>query len=135
LVLAKPGESAVHQTQAIEFTPTGDVYIPDLLVYPREQNPVDGATVLADRALLVVEITSTPTADRDRTRKMSGYASGAVPLYLLIDPLDQHGPPVTLYSKPEDGVYQNMTWMACGEVITLPEPFDLKIDTGQFPRK
>jgi Uma2 family endonuclease len=135
LVLAKQDECAVHQMQAIEFTPTGDVYIPDLLVYPREKTPPDGNTVPADHALLVVEITSKPTASRDRERKMSGYADGAIPLYLLVDPLDPHGPHVTLYSKPEGGAYQSMMWMAYGEVITLPEPFDLKIDTGEFPRK
>lgn len=134
LVLAKPAGCAVHQIQAMELAPDRDVYVPDLLVYPHEKTSAGGNTVAAEHALLVVEITSRPTAEHDRELKMSGYANAAVPLYLLIDPLDPHGPHVTLYSKPENGVYQSMVWAAYGEVITLPEPFELKIDTGQFPR-
>ena len=135
LVLAKPVDCAVHQTQAIELASTGDLYIPDLLVYPREKMPADGYTAPAEYALLVVEITSPSNANHDRMRKLWGYAHGLVPLYLLIDRLDPDGPHVTLYSAPEAGVYQNSTRVRYGEVITLPEPFELKIDTGQFPRK
>ena len=135
LVLAKPLDCAVHQTQAIELASTGDLYIPDLLVYPREKMPADGYTGPAEHALLVVEITSPSNANHDRKRKLWGYAHGPVPLYLLVDRLDPDGPHVMLYAKPENGVYQSMTRVPYGEAITLPEPFDLKINTGEFPRK
>lgn len=135
LVHAKPAECLVHQTQAIELASTGDLYIPDLLVYPREKTPEDGNTVPAEHALLVVGITSPSNADQDRKRKLWGYAHGPVPLYLLVDPHASDGPHVTLYSTPDAGVYQNSTRVRYGEVITLPEPFDLKIDTGRFSRK
>lgn len=134
LVLAKKPDWGVHQTQAIEVEPTGDLYIPDLLVYPREELPADGYTAPAGHALLVVEITSPSNADHDRKRKLWGYAHGRVPLYLLVDRIDPEGPHVTLYSLPENGIYQSSTRVPFGEPLTLPEPFNLKIDTGRFPR-
>jgi Uma2 family endonuclease len=133
LVLAKRPNWGIHQTQAVELASTGDVYIPDLLVYPREDLPETGVTAPAEHALLVVEITSPSNADHDRKRKLWGYAHGPVPLYLLVDRHAADGPHVTLYSRPENGAYQNMTRVPFGDTITLPEPFELKIDTGTFP--
>ena len=133
-VLAERQGWGVHQTQAIEFAPTGDIYVPDLLIYPREEMPEDGYTAPAEHALFVVEITALSNPDYYRKRKLWGYAHGQVPLYLLIDAHASDGPHVTLYSLLENGVYQSMTRVPYGEVITLPEPFELKIDTGQFPR-
>lgn len=135
LVRATPDALAIHQTQAVELGATGDIYIPDLLVYPREKTPTEGCTVPAEHALLAVEITSPSNANNDRKRKLWGYAHGPVPIYLLIDPHAADGPHVTLYSTPESGAYQDMKRVPYGGAITLPEPFDLKIDTGQFPRK
>ena len=135
LVLAKPAGCMVHQTQAIELASTGDVYIPDLLVYPSEKMPPDGNTAPAEHALLVIEITSPSNADHDRKRKLWGHAHGPVPIYLLVDRLDADGPHVTLYAKPENGVYQSSMRVPYGEAIMLPEPFELKIDTGEFPGK
>lgn len=135
LVLAKKPGWGIYQTQAIEIASTGDVYIPDLLVYPRDKTPAEGYTVAAEHALLVVEITSPANADHDRKRKLWGYAHGPVPIYLLVDPHAADGPHVTLHFRPEAGEYQNTSRVPYGESITLPEPFDLKIDTGQFPRK
>lgn len=133
-VLAKHEDWGVHQTQAIELTSTGDVYIPDLMIYPRSKIPNSGLHVPAEHALLVVEITSPSNADHDRKRKLWGYAHGPVPLYLFVDRHAKDGPHVTLYSKPEQGAYQHMVRAPFGDTITLPEPFDLKIDTARFPR-
>lgn len=135
LARAMPEDWDIHQTQAVEFASTGDIYIPDLMVYRAESLPAEGNVAPPEHALLVVEITSPSNADHDRKRKLWGYAHGPVPLYLLVDPHAKDGPHVTLYSRPDAGVYQNVTRVPYGEVITLPEPFDLKIDTGQFPRK
>jgi len=135
LVRSVPDEWHIHQTQAIELGATGDIYIPDLVVYPHEKMPADGTTAPAEHALLVVEITSPSNADHDRKRKLWGYAHAPVPHYLFVDRHAKGGPHVTLYSKPEVGVYQSMVRVRYGETITLPEPFDLKIDTGTFPRR
>lgn len=136
-VLARtiPDDWEIFQTQAIEIGSTGDIYIPDLAVYRPQDVPAEGITAPPDRALLVVEITSPSNADHDRKRKLWGYAHGPVPIYLLVDPHAADGPHVTLYCRPEAGEYQEKTRVPYGESLTLPEPFDLKIDTGQFPRK
>jgi Uma2 family endonuclease len=130
-----PDEWDLHQGMAIEVADSGDIFMPDLLVYPNEKLPGTGNTAPAEHALLAVEITSPSNASHDRECKPEAYAQGSVPLYLLVDRLDRDGPHVTLYSMPEDGVYQSMTRAPFGETITLPEPFDLKIDTGTFPRR
>jgi Uma2 family endonuclease len=130
-----PDDWEIFQTQAVEIGSTGDIYIPDLVVYRPQNLPSEGITASPEQALLVVEITSPSNADHDRTRKLWGYAHAPVPLYLLIDPHAKDGPHVTLYSTPESGAYQDMKRVPYGGAITLPEPFDLKIDTGQFPRK
>jgi Uma2 family endonuclease len=125
----------VFQTQAVELRATGDVYIPDLVVYPQEKHPIDGVVTPAEHALLVVEITSPSNAEHDRKRKVWGYAHGPVPLYLLVDPHASDGPQVMLYSRPKDGTYQTVEQVSYGEEIRLPAPFDLTVDTSIFPTK
>ena len=135
LARAIPDEWEIYPEVGVQIGSTGDLYIPDLTVCPPGIESAEDKVMLAEHALLVVEITSPSNADQDRKRKLWGYAHGPVPLYLLVDPHASDGPHVTLYSTPDAGVYQNSTRVRYGEVITLPEPFDLKLDTGQFPRK
>jgi Uma2 family endonuclease len=130
-----PEEWEIYPEMGVLLASTGDLYIPDLTICPPGIEPVEDKVILAEHALLVVEITSPSNADNDRKRKLWGYAHGPVPLYLLVDPHAKDGPHVTLYFTPEAGRYQNSTRVRYGEVMTLPEPFDLKIDTGQFPRR
>ncbi len=132
--LHERGDWLVLQNQAVQLGATGDIYIPDLVVFPRERFPDKGCIAPAEHALLVVEITSPSNADHDRKRKLWGYAHGPVPLYLLVDPHAADGPHVTLHSQPKHGVYQDTTRVPYGDHVTLPEPFDLKIDTSRFPR-
>jgi Uma2 family endonuclease len=132
LVFAKPTDWGVYQTQGVQIGSTGDIYIPDLLVYPRDQLPARGFVAPAEHAQLVVEITSPSNADHDRKTKLWGYAHAPVPLYLLVDPHAADGPHVTLHSRPENGAYQTIVRRPFGEVVEVPEPFDLKIDTARF---
>ncbi|HEV2347421.1 MAG TPA: Uma2 family endonuclease [Actinocrinis sp.] len=132
---AIPDEWDIYPELGIRLASTGDLYIPDLTICPPEVQPTEGKVVLAEHTLLVVEITSPANADHDRKRKLWGYAHGLVPLYLLIDPHASDGPHVALFSKPDKGIYLSMTRVPYGDPITLPAPFDLKIDTDQFPRK
>ncbi|MEU1701653.1 hypothetical protein ACPCC5_10000 [Streptomyces pseudogriseolus] len=81
-----------------------------------------------------VEITSKATASRDRTAKPAACAMGSVPLYLLIDGRAPGGPAFTLHGAPENGVYRVLESGRFGEPIKLPAPFDLVIDTGEFPQ-
>ncbi|WP_412077248.1 Uma2 family endonuclease [Streptomyces xanthophaeus] len=65
-------------------------------VYADVSDPVDAA-----EALLVVEITSKSNAEDDRKKKLWAYAHAPVPVYLLIDRFDEHGPTATLFTGPE----------------------------------
>ena len=53
---------------------------------------------------------------------------------LLVDPWDVDGPAVTLYAEPVDGEYRSTKRVPCGRVIALPAPFDIALDTADFPR-
>ncbi|MFE3458987.1 Uma2 family endonuclease [Nocardiopsis aegyptia] len=127
-------ECTVHQNIDLRIPAHGSLYIPDLVILPGrilDRAPEHSA---AD-ALLVVEVTSKSTADRDRRAKLRGYAHAHIPLYLLVDrwdPITGRGE-VTLFSSPEDGRYTDITKVPFGKDIHLPEPFDLTLDTSGFP--
>ncbi|MFG2750693.1 Uma2 family endonuclease [Streptomyces xanthophaeus] len=133
-----PPEWEVYQTLGIHIAPLDKLYVPDLVLAPRDvvegvaadvSDPVDAA-----EALLVVEITSQSNAEDDRKKKLWAYAHAPVPVYLLIDRFDEHGPTATLFSEPENGAYRHTERVAFGGVLKLPEPFPLVLDTEQFPR-
>ncbi|WP_121188055.1 Uma2 family endonuclease [Nocardiopsis sp. Huas11] len=128
------GECTVHQNIDLRIPESGSLYIPDLVVLPgsvMDRGPEHSAS----DALLVVEVTSRSTADRDRKAKLRGYAHAQIPLYLLVDrwdPATGRGE-VTLFSGPENGTYTSVVKVPFGKDIHLPEPFDLTLDTSGFP--
>ncbi|WP_433699865.1 Uma2 family endonuclease [Nocardiopsis sp. CA-288880] len=127
-------EAEVHQTVDVRVPFRSGLYIPDLLVIPHSVMEYDPENLVSD-ALLVVEVTSRSTADRDRKPKLWGYAHAGIPLYLLVDRWDPETDrgEVTLFSGPENGVYTGATKVPFGKEIHLPAPFDLTLDTGGFP--
>ncbi|WP_405618344.1 Uma2 family endonuclease [Streptomyces sp. NBC_00076] len=129
-----PQDWGVYQRLALATPSRLGLYVPDLAVVPRlELRTGDDSFVPAGEAELVVEITSRHTASNDRVHKAAGYAEAGVPLYLLIDPLAPGGPTSTLYGEPKGGGYRPLSVAKFGELLTLPAPFDLIIDTGEFP--
>lgn len=84
-------------------------------------------------AELVVEVTSRSNARHDRISKPAAYATAGIPLYLLVDRWAPEGPTATLYGEPKGDVYRPLSTAKFGEAIKLPAPFDLSIDTGEFP--
>lgn len=128
-----PDGCAIVQAQGVTIPGKAGLYIPDLAVVPREVLETPGYRIPAEEALLVVEITSRENANHDRVTKAHGYAQAAVGLYLLLDPWHSGKPTATLFGEPEGGVYRMLQKVEYGGVLTLPEPFDLKIDTGIFP--
>lgn len=80
-----------------------------------------------------MEITSKSNASNDRIKKAAGYAQAGVPLYLLIDNWAPGGPTITLFGEPTGDVYRVLRAGKFGDQIELPEPFDLSLDTGEFP--
>ncbi|MEU3308527.1 Uma2 family endonuclease [Nocardiopsis sp. NPDC006832] len=128
------GEAEVHQNIDVRVPMRSGLYIPDLVVLPGSIM-MRSAEHSAEDALLLVEVTSQSTAKMDRKPKLWGYAHAGVPLYLLVDRWDPDGGggEITLFSDPENGRYTSITKVPFGKEIHLPEPFDLTLDTGEFP--
>ncbi|MFF5975953.1 Uma2 family endonuclease [Streptomyces sp. NPDC012769] len=133
LVLAMPEDWAVVQTQAIAVPPRKGIYIPDLAILPLATLDAPGQYVAADDVELVAEVTSPSNGNHDRISKAAGYAAAGIPLYLLIDSFAPGGPTVTLYGEPKSGVYRVLGAVPFGKGIDLPAPFDLTLDTAEFP--
>ncbi|HJU97104.1 MAG TPA: Uma2 family endonuclease [Jiangellaceae bacterium] len=131
---ALPADVLVLQAPGVAFSHLTRLYEPDLIVVPHAAVAGAEYTIPAERALLVVEITSRSNARQDRTAKKWAYGHGPVPLYLLVDPWAADGPVTTLYADPVDGEYRSAQQIAFGGVIVLPAPFDIEIDSADFPR-
>lgn len=130
---ARPAGTGLYQTVGLWIASIGRLFIPDLTVVPRSVIRTTKAPTAAEHALVVVEVTSRDNADDDRVKKLAGYARGMVPLYLLVDAWDPSGPSVTLYENPRSGGYDLAHRVPFGRPITLPAPFDVEIDTAEFP--
>ena len=109
------------------------MFIPDLLVAPVEEIAETDTYMPAALAELVVEVTSRKNARHDRVSKPAAYASAGIPLYLLVDRWAPEGPTATLYGEPQGDVYRSLAVAKFGEPLTVPGPFDVVIDTGEFP--
>ncbi|GGU09947.1 Uma2 family endonuclease [Streptomyces violascens] len=128
-----PTDWGIYQTLAVAIPSRHGMYVPDLLVVPRDALTVGRNFIPADVAELVVEITSQSNASHDRITKVAGYAQAGVPLYLLIDRWAPGGPTVMLYGEPKGDVYRTLAGGKFGEAIKLPAPFGLTIETAGFP--
>ncbi|MER5754838.1 Uma2 family endonuclease [Streptomyces sp. NPDC002088] len=124
----------IYQTLGTVVPSRDGLYIPDIAVAPKEVLRADaGNYIPAAAAELIVEITSKSNASSDRIKKAAGYAQAGVPLYLLIDSWAPGGPTITLYGEPQGAVYRVLRAGKFGATISLPEPFDLELDTSEFP--
>ncbi|KUM77954.1 Uma2 family endonuclease [Streptomyces griseorubiginosus] len=129
-----PEDWGVYQRLALAVPPRLGLYVPDAAVVPKDALLMtDPGLVDAGRAELVVEVTSRATARHDRVNKPAAYASAGIPLYLLVDRWAPEGPTATLYGEPRGDVYRPLAIAKFGELLTIPAPFDLVIDTGEFP--
>jgi len=135
LLSAVPRDWGVCQLLGVAVLCMEVLYMPDLAVTPAaalaegsDDDPVSG-----DRLKLVVEIVPSGNAPYDRMSRRWAYAHAPVPLYLLIDRFDEHGPAVTLFSDPMGGDYRHSERVPFGEPIVIPAPFDLQLETAEFP--
>ncbi|WP_415949726.1 Uma2 family endonuclease [Streptomyces sp. KLOTTS4A1] len=133
-----PDDLGIYQTLGLHIAPLDKLYVPDLVVVPWEltanADPDTNDPVDAAEALLVVEITSKGNARDDRTKKLWAYAHAPVPVYVLIDRFDEHGPTTTVCTEPLNGAYKHTERIPFGETLSLGEPLSTDIDTGRFPR-
>lgn len=118
------------QPVTTEIARTGERYIPDLAVLPEAEIADDEWLYSAEACLLAVEVTSPSNAGIDRVQKLRGYARAGVPLYLLVDAV---GRTVSLFGNPVNDVYVAHATVPYGDKIHIPDPFDVTIDTAEFP--
>ncbi|MGI5456380.1 Uma2 family endonuclease [Streptomyces sp. CA-249302] len=107
---------------------TGHV-VPDLVIAPKDSFRGPEKWNDPSPALLVAEVTSTSTADRDREKKIHGYARAGIPVYLLIDREEAE---VIVYSEPSGDDYTQNPKYKLGLTIPLPAPLDFELDTAEF---
>lgn len=127
-----PEDWEIFQTLSIAVPSRLGMFIPDLVVAPLQPSETE-SHIPAVLAELVVEVTSPSNARHDRISKAAAYATAGIPLYLLVDPWAPGGPTVTLYGEPKDEVYRVLRAVKFGDTVHLPKPFDVAIDTSEFP--
>lgn len=126
-------DMGIFQTLAIAVPSRLGMLIPDLVVAPRREHTESDTHIPAAMAELVVEVTSKSNARHDRVSKPAAYAAAGIPLFLLVDRWAPDGPAATLYGDPKGDVYRPLLTAKFGEPLKLPAPFDLVIDTAEFP--
>lgn len=104
---------------------------PDGALVPEDHFVGQGEWADPDGVLMAFEVTShDPDTDRrDRREKRDGYAAADIPVYLLID-RDECA--VTVYSDPEGGRYRSRTSHAYGEVVQIPDPVGITLETEKL---
>lgn len=137
LAAGTPDEWEIHQTTSVVVPAVGRLYIPDLCVIPAADlnEAGEGPEVDAESLMLAVEVVSDGKRAKERDRKLKrwGCAHGPVPIYLLVDRFDDDGPTVTVFAEPSGGRYRRERRTPFGEPVTLPAPFDLTLETKEFP--
>jgi Uma2 family endonuclease len=120
-----------HTNLTVHIPVTRERLIPDLAIVPSQAPGFDENELLAPRVLLVAEVVSPHSRREDRDIKPQAYASGGIPLYLLVDKLAD--PPLaTLLSQPCDDGYGKREVAAAGEPLRLPKPFGISLDTARL---
>jgi Uma2 family endonuclease len=110
---------------------TREPYEPDFVMAPRDAPRWGDREIFTDGLVMVGEVVSRGSTDDDRDHKPGIYASGGVPIMLLVDPLCEP-PAVTVYSEVKDGRYSRMTRVEMGEKLHIPEPVGFELDTSIF---
>lgn len=108
------------------------IYRSDVVALPPGAPSECPKYALSSHARLVVEITAQDNPMPERTAKPKAYARGEVPVYLLIDPWDEPGPRVTVFSEPARGTYHRSVTWTFGARIQLPPPIGIELDSSLF---
>lgn len=104
---------------------------PDGVLAPDENFVGQGQWAEPAGVLMTVEVTSyDQDADRrDRVEKPDAYAASGIPVHLLVD---RDAGEVRVYADPEGGRYRNLVRRAFGDVVELPEPVGITLDTAKL---
>lgn len=120
-----------HTNLTVHIAATRERLIPDLMIASVDAPGFGDNELLGHGVLLVAEVVSPHSQDRDRLVKPRAYAQGRVPLYLLIDQLASP-PAVTLYGDPNKSSYMSCAPATAGQPLRLPEPFGVTLDTRRL---
>lgn len=77
-------------------------FVPDVVGFSPHQRIESGVTYMTETPFLVVEVLSPATAKQDRTHKKEWYATGGVPIYIIIDPANRT---LEIFRLQEGNVY------------------------------
>ncbi|OPG11874.1 Uma2 family endonuclease [Microbispora sp. GKU 823] len=121
----------------VHIPPQPDLRLPDLMVVPDTAEAFDDMRAHGRSLLLVVEVCSPGTYKVDWKEKPLDYARAGVPLFLIVDPVATPRT-MTLMSDPlpdldpfdDRQAYRRIVTVEEGEVLELPEPFGIKIETS-----
>lgn len=128
-----PEDWEIFQTLAVAVASRLGMLVPDLVVAPLQECAESDTHVPAALAELVVEVTSKSNASHDRISKAAAYAAAGIPFYLLVDSWAPDRPTVTLYGEPKGDVYRPLVTAKFGEPVKIPAPFNVVIETSEFP--
>lgn len=127
-----PASLSSAQGESVTSPEHGEDYtIPDLIVYPESYLRSEEWAVPGHDAELAVEVVSVSNATRDTVDKVKWYAVAKVACYLLIDPRNGTW---SLYTEPVDGEYRATRRGKFGDVIPLPKPIGVDLETDEFRR-
>lgn len=104
---------------------------PDFVLAPADCPRWGDLELLSSGVIMVAEIVSPSSVMRDRKEKPELYATGGVPVYLMVDPVAEP-PSVTVYSDIIEGAYRASKKVALGKPLHLPAPVDFELDTSIF---
>ncbi|WP_329090729.1 Uma2 family endonuclease [Streptosporangium sp. NBC_01469] len=130
-LIAEGDLNAYTGNVAVRVDGSHDSVVPDFVLAPVDCPRWGARELLSSGLLMVAEIVSPGSAVDDRDRKPAIYASGGVPVMLLIDPVATPAT-VTVLSDPKEGEYRTSTRVETGSRLHLPEPVGFTLDTSIF---
>ncbi|MFI1355138.1 Uma2 family endonuclease [Streptomyces sp. NPDC020898] len=113
----------------IPGVPGGGRVLPDLTIAPKSSFAGEDVWQDPSIVLLVAEVTSTGTAERDRDKKPLGYARAGIPVYLLID---REAGELVVHSGLSGDAYGRHVRHKLGDAVPLPECLGFELDTAGF---
>ena len=121
----------VYEVSSIALPDDRDDYVtPDLIVLPTDWEEDEDWLADPEDTALAVEVISQSEKSREIRDKADWYAVARVPVLLVIDPRNGTW---TLYTRPDNGAYQDVLPGKYGETVPLPEPVRVDVATGGLP--
>ncbi|MGW1074282.1 Uma2 family endonuclease [Streptomyces sp. NPDC002537] len=125
-------QAALMSDVRLDLPGDGNAFAPDLFKVADGAGPDEKGNWRYQDVELVLEVISRATAGNDYGRKMTAYAVGEVPVYLIADPYTGE---CHVHTLPEDGNYKSSVTVNFGGPIDLTgTALGLTLTTDKFPR-